>query len=822
MMRKRACLFPSDPVGVIARPACPVFGDRGRSAVAVARAPLLGCVALGLALSPRLSKGQSLEAVSVEDVNRVIGELDADILRMRSDFDTVKSAYGAPIPREVTRVDRRLREGEIQFLLKDYLRASIVFLDVVEDEQNRSHPRYDECVYYLAESLRRSKNYTGARRYFEEILPRVRGDRLKDVVLGLLEIAGAVNDYRDVDRYIARLRDAGTLSRPDVDYIYGKMIFRGAGDDLAKTQRALEVFQRIPPGTSISGPASYYAGVALVKLGRFEEAIRTFKTTLERATKDAAELHDLALLSLGRLYQEIGDIPNSAAAYQGIGHASPYFPEMLYEVAWAHVHDGNRAPSIEAQRKIFEKALRALELLMATSPTSRLYPEARLLQGNLQIRLGASETAYETFQAIIDRYGGAQGKLDELLKRGGDARAFFDQLVAKDLETVGRNETILPPVAVSWALEEAGMEQAVAVRKDLDDSEAFMQEARDLVATLQETLAGEGRYSMFPGLSGARSKALSIENRMATFGQRLLTLERRIVWPYIRPESRASIDAKHQRLKVVEGQVESLPQTTEAIEGVKTNIQDRYRTLELKAFREGYRVRSLRAQIVAVEIWLGRHRAELTDEQLELMQSRMTRAREEVLALEDALATLQADVRRSMAAATGDGGLDASRRLRATFDAALQGELVELKAHRTQVPPGLQPALLRIDQHRDTMAALRRELGALNQVLDQNVEQRVDEVRDALAREAAHLEGYAEEHRMLASVTDRLLGPVAARTLDTVGREFRDLVRKADVGIIDVAWARKQAETEKVNSLIKEQNEKTVELESEFSDVLKD
>ena len=60
------------------------------------------------------------------------------------------------------------------------------------------------------------------------------------------------------------------------------------------------------------------------------------------------------------------------------------------------------------------------------------------------------------------------------------------------------------------------------------------------------------------------------------------------------------------------------------------------------------------------------------------------------------------------------------------------------------------------------------------------------------------------------------------RTLAAVGRQFRDLVLKADVGIIDVAWTRKQAETDKVNDLIREQQRRSSELESEFAEFLKE
>src|SRR5262245_62192444 len=129
---------------------------------------------------------------------------------------------------------------------------------------------------------------------------------------------------------------------------------------------------------------------------------------------------------------------------------------MLFEVAWAHVRAANLEKDAEQKKLGFTRALRATELLMATAPSSRLYPQARILEGNLQIRLGAPETAYDTFQTIIDRYGTARDKLDEMLHQTQDPKQFFDQLVAADLGQIGAT-SILPPVALSWALEEDQM-----------------------------------------------------------------------------------------------------------------------------------------------------------------------------------------------------------------------------------------------------------------------------------------------------------------------------------------------------------------------------
>ncbi len=761
----------------------------------------------------------SAQEISFDKATQLANEVDSEIAVMQRDLDVVEKGYGAPVPTEVTKVDRRLREGEIHFLLNDYLRASIVLLDVVEDEANKSHPRYDDCVFLLAESLRKSKNYSGARRNYEEILPRASGDRLKDVVLGLLEIANATNHYEDVDRYIGRLRQAGTLSRPDVDYIYGKMLFRSASNDPSQIQRALEVFRGVPAGSSVSGPASYYAGVALVRLGRYEDAITQFQDTIAKG-KGNAQLLELANLSLGRLYQELGQISKSTDAYQEISQNSPYFSDMLYEVAWAHVTSANKATQEAEQKQEFLRALQALELLMAASPTSRLYPEARILQGNLQIRLGAPETAYDTFQTIVDRFGGARDKLAEL-RVHGDPREFFDQLMSRDLDAVMAT-SILPPLAVSWALEEQDMGRAVAMQQDLDASSKYLKESRELVEMLSDALIGEQKYRMVPGLARARAKALSIENRIIAVDDRLRSIERRALLAYLSEGDRAKIAEIDGRADALEKELDALPMSDTDVEANREKIKESYLETSRHAYRLTYRVGAMRAQLVAVELWLGQNREHLTADAIRLTQSRIKASRAEVTELEEALDALQSEIRRATMMAESDAGRTRAMRTRDQLEGVLAEETALLHGRRAAAPGDLQGLFARLDQQRGGLAKIGENLARLQTSLDAQVRDRVDEIRKEIAVEVNRMGQYETEQGELSQETDRLLGPVASRTLESVGEQFRDLVLRADVGIIDVAWARKQVETEKVNALIKEQRERTQELEEEFSDVLKD
>lgn len=120
------------------------------------------------------------------------------------------------------------------------------------------------------------------------------------------------------------------------------------------------------------------------------------------------------------------------------------------------------------------------------------------------------------------------------------------------------------------------------------------------------------------------------------------------------------------------------------------------------------------------------------------------------------------------------------------------------------------------------MQDIDQQLAQLESALEQQVEKKVGDVRAQLAIEVERVNKYSGEFGDLQASTSAVLGPVATRTLAQVEKQFKDFVLQADVGIIDVAWARKQAETKKVNDLIKEQQDRTLELENEFSDVLEE
>ena len=775
------------------------------------------------ALAPTAG-AQSPKPLDASAVSERLGDIDRQIAEMTQDLRLVQQGYGNPSLLAATggRVERRLREGEIHFLLGDYLRASIVLFDVVEDTSLRSHPRYDECVYFLAESLRRSQQYSGARKYFEDLLPRARGDRLKDVILSLLEIASATGRYERVDVYIGQLRAAGSLSRPDVDYLHGKMLFQRAESDPAGLEEAYRVFKSVPSGHSVSAQAAYYAGVARVQQSQYDAAIGEFNEARGRAQamgKSGQLMLDLANLALARLYQELGHLNEAVDRYQDIGRRSQSFQDSLFEVAWAHVKAAAQQEDPEQREVELNRALRTAELLMATGPGSRMFPEARILEGNLQIRLGAPETAYETFESIIDRYGGARSKLADLIASNPDPRQFFDQLITNDIGS-SSSTAFIPPLAIDWATDSAGVRRAVAVMSDLKQAETFQKESEELLAVLEDAVAGERRYGMFKGLSPSRAKAFSLENRYALSNQRLLSYERSLLLNYLSPQETASLDALSARRAELEEEVRQLPKSEEEVEQQRANIEKDYEAAEHRSFKQGLRVSSMRAQIIAMEVWLNQNRDQLAPQARKLMQERLVEAGKEVAQLEADIVSLQRETRGLASRHGADAGRGRARMLREAYAVAMREEAALLAGFRSRAPTDVQAVALRMDQQRQALTQIHAELERLQSELDQQVDARIAELRELIRTEGSRLEGTRSDYGVLRGETDQSLGPVASRALGEVAEDFKGLVLKADVGIIDVAWARKQFVTKEVGELVQEQQQRIRELEIEFADVL--
>jgi hypothetical protein len=102
------------------------------------------------------------------------------------------------------------------------------------------------------------------------------------------------------------------------------------------------------------------------------------------------------------------------------------------------------------------------------------------------------------------------------------------------------------------------------------------------------------------------------------------------------------------------------------------------------------------------------------------------------------------------------------------------------------------------------------------------VAQKAQKLREQVLLEQQLLEGYRAEAASVTGETRNLVGRIAFDSFRRVRQSFYDLVLKADVGVVDVSFQRKQDKTSSIQKLAAQKDRELKQLDEEFREVLKD
>ncbi|MEO1269253.1 MAG: hypothetical protein AAFX99_14210, partial [Myxococcota bacterium] len=174
-----------------------------------------------------------------------LGDFEREVDRLSRELLALKNRYIDPkLLEQNYQIENRINEGRVFYLLKDYTRASIIFVDLVYRDDIRGTPAHRDSLFYLGDSLFLSKNYVGARRHFNELLAVGSGGYYQDTVRRLIEIAIETEDYEGVERLYQDARARG--AKPELIYIYGKSLFFRE-----RNQEAVSTFREISESSDL-------------------------------------------------------------------------------------------------------------------------------------------------------------------------------------------------------------------------------------------------------------------------------------------------------------------------------------------------------------------------------------------------------------------------------------------------------------------------------------------------------------------------------------------------------------------------------------------
>ena len=788
------------PRGATTSPPTPTLG-RGR-----AQRAWLGFIRFALAFSLFASVTPDVVAQDLTTANREVSDLESDTQRLMAN----------PVPphdlKSDTFVEERLTDGELYLRLEDYLRAAILLMDIVEHYP--THRAYPEALYLLGESLFFAGDYLGARKRYAEVIDRS-GDPafspyLQMALSRLVEIAIHTRDFRDVDGYFARLEalPSATLSVTTA-YFRAKYLYNRAvplddllnaprnaairGVDQVRLEQARQGFIAIPGGTEFSLRSKYFVGTIHILRGEYLDAIAAFHGVLghEPTNEHEREVVELAYLALGRLYYETEQLEQALEAYRAIPQTSAHFANALYELAWTYIRLGD---AVQAER--------ALEVLSVAAPDSPLNADGKVLRGDLLARTGRYDEADVVFEEVRETFGPIRDELARTRQHHPDLHAYFRKVVRENLDHFDIDD-FLPESARRWITLEGDYERALEVLADLSQAKQLVRETDELAERITAVLSAPNRVSVFSDLRRQRERTTGLRNRAARARGTLISSE---------AQTRGNRQGEAARLRTrrqdLQAEVMKMPIETEDFIDRDFDKLEEYRLAEREL--QGLRVEilGLAARIVASRTGLAAVDPEKVDR--ERLRADINRHDAEIQQYEEQLIWIRRrlEVGR-LHVGVGDKRYQADDAERSKFIHAVNRER-ELSGSGG---PAYDAAFSRV-------AAVERQLDQRDAEVAAMVRRRVAGMLEVVDEETANLARYRVALGSLEGETERVVGAITYLNFNRVQNRFYDLVLRADLGKIDVSWARREDHRLRIDALTRERARELQALDDEFRDVM--
>jgi len=788
------------PRGATTSPPTPTLG-RGR-----AQRLWLGFIRFALAFSLFASVTPDVAAQDLAAANREVSDLESDTQRLMAN----------PVrPHDLksnTFVEERLTDGELYLRLEDYLRAAILLMDIVEHYP--THRAYPEALFLLGESLFFAGDYLGARKRYAEVIDRSSDPAfspyLQMALSRLIEIAIHTRDFREVDGYFARLEalPSSTLSVTTA-YFRAKYLYNRAvpiddvlngppnaaiqGVDQGRLEQARKGLIAIPSGTEFSLRSKYFVGTIHTLRGEYLDAIAAFHGVLghDPANEQERQVVELTYLALGRLYYETDQLEQALEAYRAVEQTSPHFDEALYELAWNYIRMGD---AVQAER--------ALEVLSVAAPDSALNADGKVLRGDLLARTGRYDEAEVVFDEVRTTFGPIRDDLARTRQEHPDLHAYFRTVVRENLDHFDIDD-FLPESARRWIDLEGDYERALEVLADLSEAKQLVQETDELAQRIKAALSAPNRVSVFSDLRRQRERTTGLRNRAARARGTLINGETQV-----QGDRRGEVARVRARRRELQAEVMKMPVETEDFIDRDFEKLEEYRVAERDL--QGLRVEilGLEARIVASRTGLAAVDPEKVDPKA--LRAQLDRHEVEVKEYEEQLTWLRRrlEVGR-LHVGVGDKRYQADDTERTKFINLVDRER-ELVGSGG---PGYDAAFSRV-------AAVERQLDQRDAEVAARVQRRVAEMLAVVDEETANLARYRVALGSLEGETEDVVGAITYLNFNRVHDRFHDLVLRADVGKIDVSWARREDHRLRIDALTRERARELQALDDEFRDVM--
>ncbi len=743
-------------------------------------------------------------------------EIDAD--NVLSQVNLVDSDLRAAVLRERRYpLERRYVDATIAYDRGNLPMASVLLFDLVMTRAFQQRRDYYNALYMLGHSLYRMRNYVGARRYLTLIVRFTNRRHFVPTLTALVDIAIRMRKFELVSQYATYLGSVPPgPRRSDMLYQFGRSFFVAK-----KFEQAQKYLAQVEVGDPRYAAARFYLGVLHVDAKRFDDAIREFRDVVAAGRvqdvkrKPRQVVLDYANLSLGRLYLEKKQFKQAIEHYTAVDRNSAVAEEALFELA---------ATFLAANKP--KRALDALDMLLLTVSDDKVAVEAVVLRGRINLMRKQYAAADGSYKDVVDRYSAISGELTRFVARPERLEQFFSWLLNRGAD----DYSIVRPVSERVAKYIEGdpdMGRVVQLFDEMGHERRDVKESEKLARTIEHALAATARIEMFPKLKASWLKLVEQENQIVAIGDRVVDILRGKAYPIMDARQRAEVDALRRRAAELRMAFAKIPRTAKDWTKRETRIQNIWVNIAAQISLLKSRLSALRDEILAIEKMLNERvygtegvvLSKATEEQvrkgLEAQKDWLRRIYREV----DQLAQ---DVELgATAVGAGDKVSSDEGQVRGTL---LAMQRMEQAAYATaMMRKSLDPSL--VSRMRSVRGKLDSGLLRINKLyssLGARVDKRTEKVQAVLRREKTNIANYKVRMNQYEDASRTLARTVGYTLIRRAQARLADVVLEADLGMVDVAWQRKQDKAKRVGELQTERNSRVNSLQKTLESLTDD
>jgi cell division septum initiation protein DivIVA len=258
-----------------------------------------------------------------------------------------------------------------------------------------------------------------------------------------------------------------------------------------------------------------------------------------------------------------------------------------------------------------------------------------------------------------------------------------------------------------------------------------------------------------------------------------------------------------------------LPVTDEQVRRRDRAAENELTNLGQELQRNQQRVDNLEAMVVAIERYIADPTRQRPGTNIEAIRTELAQHRDAVTNYRQRIGEL----RRLIAAGrsqigVGDPRYERDLEVAAQYRDLLSRQIAILSA-AGRMPPNANGLLARLD-------AVERAAQSFDQRVNTVVERRIGVIRSQVQEESGRVAGFRGRLAQLETEASDVVGHLVMQSFANVRLHFYQIVMRADLGLVDVAWETREEHNNRARMLAEEENREIAALNDEFAEVTED